>query len=210
MLRSIRKYFITGLIVTLPIIITFWIIRTVFFFLDGLLGRHIRDILEDRYLEVYVPGMGLVLSILLLFLIGFFVHKILGRKFTLWFEQWFSNLPLIKHIYSPTKQVVDFLFGKHKANLKEVVLVEYPRKGIYSIGFLTRDLEPICSKATGQELSCVIIPSTPNPITAFTIFVPRNDLLYPDMSIQEGLNLIISGGIVSNNKTDAIDSSAKA
>ncbi len=201
MLRIFRKYFITGLIVILPVVITFWIIRIVFLFFDGILGKYIRILFEKRHYEAYIPGTGLLLSILIVFLIGFVVHKILGKKFVSWVERWFSNLPGVKHIYSPTKQVVDFLFVKHRASLKKVVLVEYPRKGIYSIGFLSCDHAPTSSKVVGEDIVGILVPSTPNPLTAYFMFVPRSTLIFPEMSVEEALNFIISGGIASNSKS---------
>ena len=191
-MKKIRRYFLTGLAVGLPVILTIYIIVVIFSFIDGILGGFL-----DRLLGFHVPGLGFILSVIIIFLIGFLATVLIGKKIFINLENIFLKFPLIHQIYPSAKQIINFLFSKDKPQFKKVVLIEYPRKGIWSLGFITNEAVQEVKTVTGQDLLNVFIPSSPGPITGYLIFVPKQDVVFLEMTIEDGLKLIISGGVVN-------------
>jgi len=192
-MNSLKKYFITGLIVIVPVFATFYVLWAVFKFLDNITG----GILQN-YLPVYVPGVGFLLSLLFILAVGAFASRFLRNRIFKGFEHWFSRLPLIKHIYPALKQVVLFLSEQKQIGFQKVVMVEYPSKGIWAVGFLTNEKVDEVNRAVADDMAAVFIPSTPGPLSGFTIFVQKKTLKFPDISVETALNLIISGGVYSD------------
>jgi uncharacterized membrane protein len=197
---KIRAYFITGLLTVLPIIVTILVLSFFINFLDHLFGAPFKDFIE-RY---RFPGIGLVVfivefavAILLIILIGLFVTNFVGKAILGWSEAILSKVPIISKVYSAIKQLIQTLFIKRGESFTSVVLVEYPRKGIHSIGFVTTKTKGELNKIGKEELINVFIPTTPNPTSGYLLIVPQKDVIPLNMSIEDGLKLIISGGIVS-------------
>jgi uncharacterized membrane protein len=188
---KLRKYFLTGLVIILPI----WVLFQIFVFADNLLGRFINEQIK-RLVGFYVPGISLILTFIIVIIIGFLASRFLGRRLLPVLERWFLKFPLTKQIYIPAKQIVEFLFSQKAPSFKQVVMVEYPRKGIWSIGFITNDAFEEVKKKTNEDLLGVYIPSSPNPITAYLAYVPKKDVIFLDISVEQGLKLIVSGGIL--------------
>jgi uncharacterized membrane protein len=193
----LRRYFITGLATLLPAVVTLYLLLVVFRFADGLLGRFI-----NRYwLATYgyeIPGLGLVMTVLLILAVGILSSHLFGQFLFRGMEAWFGNLPFIRRIYQPVKQLASFLFdqGEEHAAFRRVVLVSYPRVGVYSIAFVTNETTTTILGAS-RTLLTVLIPTPPSPLTGPVIFVPKEEAIPLTMSVEEAFKLIVSGGIVA-------------
>jgi len=194
----VKKIFITGLAAIVPIVITVYVIIGLFTFADTILGRFFNKILQS-YTGYKIPGIGIIITILIVFIVGVLIRLSRDRLFRL-LEKIFFNLPLVNKIYFPIKRVVNFLFFPPKKTFKNAVLVEYPRKGIYSIGFVTNEGFSEFNKKTGKKLYNVFIPSSPSPLTGFTIIVSEEDLIFLDMEMEEAIKLVVSGGLLNPNE----------
>jgi uncharacterized membrane protein len=202
--HKLRNIFITGLLVTLPIMITFFFIRVLFRMIDNLLGPTVNGILTTMGLHFIIPGMGFILTILIIFAVGLASTNVLGKKIFERFEIFLDNIPMVKSIYSGAKQVIHTIATAKKAAFSRVVLVQFPRNGIYSVGFITSEAQGEVQDVTEEDVINVFVPTVPNPTTGFLLMVPKEDITYLNMSIEDGIKLIMSGGIVtptySNNK----------
>lgn len=195
MIARFRRYFFTGLIVTLPVVLTVWMLFQIFIFADNLLGRFITDEIKE-FVGFYIPGASLLITFVIVIIIGFFATRIFGRWLLPVLERWFLKFPFVHRIYTPAKQIVEFLFARNKPTFKKVVMIEYPRKGIWSIGFVTQETFQEAKTKTKEDLLSIYVPGSPNPITAYLIFVPKGDVIFLDVSVEEGMKLIVSGGIL--------------
>ena len=195
MMLKLRHYFVTGLLVILPLFITVYFIFFIFKFIDGICGGFIKAYLRANF-GITIPGVGIALGIIIVLLAGFFASHFLGKRVLHVSEQWFLRLPGIRQIYPPAKQIIAFLFSKDKAAFKKVVLIEYPSKGIWSLGFVTNDAFKEAQEKTQEELVHVLIATTPSPWSGFLVLVPKRDIKFLDMPIEDGIRLIISGGIL--------------
>jgi len=203
-MNKLRSYFITGLAVFLPVTITVFLLISLFRFFDNFLGRFIR-IYFLGMVGFYIPGTGIVLFLMLVVVIGFLMKHFFSHRLFPFFEKLFLKIPFVKMIYPAAKQIINFIFLKDWRGFKSVVLVEYPRKGIYSLGFITNEGLKQAEDKTKQKLLNVFIPNSPGPLTGYVIMVPKKDLIFLDISIEEGLRLIVSGGVVNPDKfTDKI------
>jgi len=194
-MNKLKRYFITGLLTILPIFLTLFIFLIIFRLIDNIIGRIINSYFKAAF-GFYIPGLGFILVILIILIIGFIVSHILSKKALPLIERWFLKLPGIRQIYPAIKQIVGFVFSKDIAAFKKVVLVEYPSKGIWSVGFMTNEGFREAQELTGQELIHVLIGSTPSPWSGFFILVPKNAVKFLEMSAEEGIKLIVSGGIL--------------
>jgi uncharacterized membrane protein len=190
MRSRLRTWFIAGLIVFLPVVVTFSIIAWLFRIVDGLLGRLLPALVGRA-----IPGLGLVTSIVVIFIIGALATNVLGRRVVGLFERLLLRVPLARSIYSATKSISDTLFLQRRAAFRRPVLVEWPRRGTYSIGFVTGSTDGL--PAGGRALN-VFVVSTPNPTTGFVMLVPERDAVALDMSVEDALKIVMSGGIVSS------------
>ena len=195
MIKKIRHYFATGLLITLPVFFTLYIMYTALVFIDGVCGKVLNFYIK-KHLGFTIPGVGIILGIVTVFLIGFVAANFLGKKFLHALESWFLKFPFIRQVYPAAKQIVDSFVSKEGPSFKKVVLVEYPSKGLWAVGFLTNDgFKEACLK-TGAELVHVFVPHTPSPLTGFLVLVARQDIKILDIPVEDGIKLIISGGIV--------------
>lgn len=194
-MSKIRRYFVTGLLVTLPIFITAYLLFVIFRFIDGIWGKVINFYLR-KYLGFGIPGLGFILGVLTVFIIGFITTNLFGKRLFVAIENWFLRLPVIKQVYPAAKQIVDSLVSRDKPAFKKVVLVEYPSKGIWSIGFLTNESFKEANEKSGKELIHIFIATTPSPLTGFLVLFPKDEVKILDISVEQGVKLIVSGGIV--------------
>lgn len=199
MLRKLKKIFITGLTATIPLVITGYVIIGLFHFADGILGQWINRFFY-KYIGYEIPGLGILIALLVIFILGSLIH--LSRiRFFRWTQTLFMGflfrMPLINRIFPPVKRIVDFLFFPPKKNFKSAVLVEYPRKGIYSLGFITSESPFKIEEKIGKKLYNIFISSSPSPLTGFTIIVPEEDVIFLNIGIDDALKLVISGGLLN-------------
>ncbi|OPX30526.1 MAG: hypothetical protein B1H08_01420 [Candidatus Omnitrophica bacterium 4484_171] len=190
----IRRIFITGLAAIVPIVLTVYVVIALFNFADAILGKFINSYFYINF-GYKIPGLGIIISLFIIFIAGF-ILKLSRMKIARALERLFLKLPVVNSIYFPIKKMFDFLFLERPVHFRGVVLIEYPRKGIYSIGFVTNsDLKKL-NNSTGKNMISVFMPSSPSPLTGFTVVVPGEDVIFLDMTIEEAISFIVSGGMV--------------
>lgn len=198
---SIRNSFFTGVIVALPIGLTIWLITLFVRFVDKNVKPLIPPQLNpDTYLPFPIPGFGILVSIVALWMLGTLATNFLGSRLLRLGESILARVPLVSNIYRALKQIVVTVARQKDRAFKEVCLLEYPRKGLYAVGFVTSNLNGAPRKKLKDGYVCVFVPTTPNPTSGFLLFVKRTDLILLDMTPEEGAKMIISGGMVSSNK----------
>ena len=195
-MKRLRNYlkitFLTGLLVLLPLALTYWILKAMLQGMERLIGDPLQ-----RYLQVYIPGMGIILLVVLILLIGMLARNLIGRKLGALGEAVLRRIPLVRNIYASIKQLVNTIFLQGKSNFRGVVLVEYPRKGIYSLGFITGETKGEVQAAAPGRLLNVFVPTTPNPTSGYFILFPEEEVTHLRMSVEDGLKMIISAGMVT-------------
>ncbi|MEP2829004.1 DUF502 domain-containing protein [Parvibaculum sp.] len=196
-MTRIRNYFLTGLVVAAPIGLTIWLVRWFIDLIDTWFTPLIpRQYQPDNYLPFDIPGLGLLIAFVLLTLLGALTANFFGRAVLNFGERLVARMPVVRSIYGALKQIFETVISQSAASFREVGLIEYPRKGLYCIVFVTTQTKGEIVDKAGSELVSVFLPTTPNPTSGFLLFVPREDLKILDMSIEEGAKLIISAGLV--------------
>lgn len=185
-----RRYFLAGILALAPVTITAWLLLKIFRTVDGWLRP-----VFTRAFGFEVPGVGFVTTILLVLAVGAFASNVIGRQFLSVLEKLFQRVPLASRIYVAVKQIGDSVIGSQKNLFQRVVLFEWPRRGVWSMGFVTSGHEG--PWFPGRPHSHVFLPTTPNPTSGYLLFVPNEDLIDLDMSVEDGLKLVISGGAVA-------------
>jgi len=193
-MHHIRRYLIAGLVVWLPIWATYVVIRFLVNLMDGTLSLLPHEYQPDQLFGMHIPGIGLLFTLLILFFTGLLVANFLGRKIVTFWEGILARIPLIRSIYSAVKHVVHALLQPRGSSFRKVLLVEYPRRGIWSIAFQTSD--QFTDTPHPEEVVTVFIPTTPNPTSGFLTIVPRADTQELNMTVEEALQLVISLGVV--------------
>jgi uncharacterized membrane protein len=192
MMATLRKYLIAGLLVWLPLAATVGIIKLVIDLLDKLILLLPVSFQPDTY----IPGLGLLLAIGVLVLTGMLAANLLGRQLVSLWEAILSRIPIVRNIYNAVKQIVSTVLTSQGKSFRKVVLAEYPRKGIWSIGFLTNEEVAFDCKDMQGNMVAVFLPTTPNPTSGFILMFSKEDLIELDMSVEEGFKFIISIGVV--------------
>lgn len=207
---QLRRYFFTGLALIMPVVVTLYVLLALFRFLDNILGRFINFYLRET-LGFYIPGLGFILFFLIILVTGFLATHFFGRNIFPALERWFSRLPFIRQVYPSVKKIFNFVFSQDRPIFKKVVMIEYPRKGIYSLGFVVNEGPSQLRDITSEEMINVFIPSTPSPFSGYFVVVPKKEAVFLDVSIEEGLKMVISGGVVNpasnldkNQKSDIV------
>lgn len=191
-----KKYLIAGLLVWLPLGITVLILRFLVETMDQTLTLLPQQWRPEAVFGFEIPGLGLVLSLLVVFLTGIIVANFLGRQLVALWENILKRIPVVRPIYSGVKQIAETLFSSSGKSFRKVILIEYPRKGTWCLGFQTgTDLGEVSEK-TGSDVVAVFIPTTPNPTSGFVLMVPHEDVIELDMSVDEGLKMIVSMGVI--------------
>ena len=193
-----RNYFLTGIIVTAPISITLYVSWQFIAFIDRqvtpLIPPHYNP---ETYLPFGLPGLGLLVLVVVLILIGALAAGFVGRWLMHASERLLARMPVVRTIYSALKQVFETVFAEESKAFREVVLIEYPRKGIWAIGFATGSTTGEVRNIIQHEIVNVFLPTTPNPTSGFLLFLPRRDVIFLAMTVEEGVKMVISGGVVT-------------
>ena len=197
---KLKTYFITGLVVITPVVLTFFLILWLVRFIDGILGGmanvFIADLMEVKDVGALVKVILFIAIIFLIILMGMFARNYFGRKLIELGEWIVSTIPIVNRIYHAIQQIAAVFISEKREAFRKAVLFEYPRKGIYSIGFVTRDAGGEVKEKVDKEMVSLFLPTTPNPTSGYLLFVPKEDIIELDMPIEESLKLIISGGAV--------------
>jgi uncharacterized membrane protein len=194
--RKVRNYLIGGLLIWVPIMVTVWVVR----FLSGILDQSLLLLppswRPEAVVGTYVPGVGIALSLLLLFLTGVLVKNLFGRQLVSTAESLVRRIPVVGSVYGGAKTFSETVLTDQGGSFKQVVMVEFPRKGVFSIGFITaHELEEVQAK-TEQDVTCVFVPTTPNPTTGFIVLVPKDEVVMLDMTVDEAFKMLLTLGVV--------------
>ena len=204
--NKLKGIFVSGFFVLLPAIITIWILKVIIVWADDfVLSLLPEDIQPNVLLGYEIPGLGIVVTISLIFITGLVTRLYVGRLLVSLGDKIISKIPLGRSIYSAIKQFVNTLSSGSRDNLKKVVAVEYPRRGSYVIGFLTSEALKEISDSDGIEDSKwmnIFIPTTPNPTSGFLIMVPEKDIIALKMSVDDAFKLLISGGFIQSKNEE--------
>ena len=190
-----RNYFITGVVVLIPIGITVYLTLFIVKVSSKILPKELNP---NYYLPYYIPGVEIIISIILITFIGWLSLSFLGRRLLKIFEDILKRIPILRTIYSAITQMVE-TFTKSEGNVKNVVLVEYPRKGSWAVGFATKENDGEISEKTKKELVNVFVPTTPNPTSGFLLMFPKDEIIYLDMTFEEASKFIVSAGTTNPN-----------
>jgi uncharacterized membrane protein len=195
--RKVRNYMIGGLLIWIPIVVTVWVVR----FLSGILDQSLVLLPPSWRPEAvfghYIPGLGIVLSLLVLFLTGVMVRDLFGPRIVAGLEDLVRRIPIVGTVYGGAKTFSETVLTDKGTSFKQVLIVEFPRKGAWSVGFLTAEnLEEVRAR-TGEDMISVFVPTTPNPTTGFIIVVNRSEVMFLDMSVDEAFKMILTLGVVA-------------
>lgn len=196
MFSNLRKYLIAGLLVWLPLAATIFVIRLLLNLMDKTILLIPPEFRPENVLGFSIPGFGIIVGIFILLITGMFAANLFGRRLVTFWESLLGRIPLVRSIYTSVKQVTETIFTANSKSFRKVVLIEYPRKGIWCMGFMTNKGLGVASKSSGQDLMSVFVPTTPNPTSGFIVMLPANDVIVLDLSVEDGFKYIISMGVV--------------
>tara|TARA_R110000787_G_scaffold122880_8_gene233767 strand:- start:902 stop:1642 length:741 start_codon:yes stop_codon:yes gene_type:complete len=212
LIGRLRGNFLTGLVVIAPVGLTIWLIWSVVGWIDGFVlplvpvryhpDRLIQDLLGlDPLLQINVRGIGVIIFLLFTVLVGFMAKGLIGRSLIRFAESLVERTPVVRSIYSGIKQISETIFAQSETSFETACLIEYPRRGIWAIGFISTSAKgEIAGKTGGEgEMMSVFLPTTPNPTSGFLLFVPKSDVIELDMTVEDSAKLVISAGLVYPN-----------
>lgn len=203
---ALKRYFLTGLLVVTPIWGTILILKTLFVTVDGILG----DVLAKLAPDHYVPGLGIVALILLIFTVGLLAANFIGRQIVKHWEDWLHRLPLVRGIYSTLKSMMDILSFSDRGSYHRVVLIQFPKNGHYCFAFVTGVTKGQGTTLGQEPLVHVYVPTSPNPTSGYFLLVPEREVTSVDISVEEAMKLIVSGGLYTPSSSMASVSQAGA
>jgi uncharacterized membrane protein len=198
LMARLRNYFLTGLIVAGPLAITIWLVWSFINWVDDVVRPLIPPAFRaETYLPFSIPGTGLIIALVVLTLLGFLTANLVGRTLVGWGERVLTQMPIVRPIYKMMKQIFETLFSKNGSNFRKVALVEFPAPGMWSLVFLSQEpSDEIADRLPKTEHVSAFMPCTPNPTTGFFFYVPREDLVELDLSVEAAMTLLISAGMV--------------
>jgi len=196
MMKRLRRYLVAGLLVWLPLGVTIVIVRFLIGLMDKTLVLIPRQYHPEELLGIGVPGLGVILTVILLLITGVLTANFVGRSFLKGWESLLDRIPVARSIYSAAKNFAEIVFSDSGSAFSKVLLVEYPRKGIYTITFQTASEIDELQARTGQDVVACFVPTTPNPTSGFIIMIPKKDTIELDMEVDEAVKLIMSLGVV--------------
>ena len=203
-MKQLRRYLVAGILVWAPLAVTYWLLKLAVGVMDQTLrwipakfqpGVLLQQLFQTEN-PVHIPGLGVILTIVVLILTGVLAANFVGRAFVGGWEPLMDRIPIVRSIYSAAKNFAEIVFSDSSQSFKNVLLIEYPRKGLYSLAFQTSTELGEVQGRTGEEVVCCFVPTTPNPTSGFIIIVPKRDITVLDMEVDEALKMIISLGVV--------------
>lgn len=200
--KSFKGYFITGLLVVVPVYITFYILSTIVRFLDRVFVILPESMRPDTYLPFHIPGLGIVFTFLGIVLVGLLTTNFLGKRILEAAENLMAKLPVVRIVYNSTKQFLETFFKQDHEGFRKVVLIEFPKAGVWSIGFLTGKLRGELKDKTAENSVSVFLPTTPNPTTGYYVVLPEKDVIPLEMKVEDAFKIIITGGMVVPNNDE--------
>ncbi|HEY9022445.1 DUF502 domain-containing protein [Seohaeicola sp. SP36] len=205
-LSGLRSSFLTGIIVIAPIALTIWFIWSLMGFVDSVVLPLVPDRFNPgNYFDINLRGLGVVIFLIFTVIVGWIAKGLIGRSLIRFGESLVHRMPVVRSIYSGVKQIAETVFAESDRNFEKACLIEYPRKGIWAIGFISTEAKGELAQRILSDrgpLMSVFLPTTPNPTSGFLLYVPREDLIVLEMSVEDAAKLIISAGLVYPNPKD--------
>jgi len=189
-IKGLRNYFLSGVLIIVPLIVTYLVLRFLFVNVDGLLSP-----LIDKLIGYKIPGIGLLATLILIFLAGIFASSVIFSRLVSYGQSLFLRIPIIRTIYGPAKLLVESITVENKRAFKQVVLIQFPRQGIFTLGFVTNKIN-----FKNEKLLVVFVPSTPTPFTGWTLLFKVEEVIPLEISVEQGIEFFVSGGIASPDK----------
>lgn len=194
----LRAYFITGIIVVAPLALTVYLVT----FIVGFIDENVLPLLgetwnPETYLPFAVPGIGVLIFVVAITLIGWLATGLIGRTVVAMGERLLERMPVVRSVYSVFKQIFETVFSHDSRAFRDVVLISWPRPGCWAVGFATGSAKGEVGDAIGDDVVNVFLPTTPNPTSGYLLFLPKKDVIFLDMTVEQGIKLVISGGVVT-------------
>ncbi len=202
MISALRRYLIAGLLVWIPLGVTIIVVRMLIGLLDRTLVVLPMQYRPEQLFGVSIPGLGVIVAVVVVLFTGMIVANLFGRKLVAGWESLLARIPLVSSVYSAVKQIAETMFSSSGQSFRKVLLVEYPRKGLWTLAFQTGTETGEAQCKTGRDVINIYVPTTPNPTSGFFIMVPKEDVVELEMSVDEGLRMIISMGAVVPNPAE--------
>ena len=193
--ECLRRYFFAGLLVLLPLVITVWFLGWIVGLMDSVLGLLPSSLHPNSYLPFAIPGLGALVTLASILLLGFLATSVVTRRALMLWDRFLGRIPVFRGVYTSVQKLVESIFSQEQSG-RQVVLIEYPRKGIYTVGFATGLAGGELEKRGEERLVNVFVPTTPNPTAGFYLLVPEKDVQPLEMTPEEGFKLIVSGGLI--------------
>ena len=202
MRKRIQRFFtaslIAGLIVLLPIVATVYVVAAILKFSDTFLFKFLPpDLRPDAFLGFNLPGLGILMTVGIVLLAGVGARFYFGKKALELADKLFSSVPILRGIYTAIRQVIEAVLSSREKSFRKVVAIEYPRKGLYTLAFVTGSGNPMTGKHEGEKLHYVFVPTTPNPTSGFLLLVPQSEIIEVSLKVDEAFRLVVSGGILT-------------
>ena len=195
---TFKRYFLTGLLVITPIWGTILVLKTLFVAVDSILGNMLSDIVTEDY---YVPGLGILTLVILIFLAGMMATNFLGGRLYKRWEEFLDRVPIVRGIYATLKSMMDILSFKQREKYNKVVMIQFPKDDNYVLAFVTGETREEVQTLVPEPLVHVYVPTSPNPTSGYFLLVPEREVQSVDMSVEEAMKLIVSGGLYSSGKS---------
>ncbi|MCO4812633.1 MAG: DUF502 domain-containing protein [Gammaproteobacteria bacterium] len=195
-MKRLRRYLVAGLLIWAPLAVTFLLLRFAVNIMDKTLAIIPQQYRPEELIGFHIPGLGVILTFVVLFITGMLAANFVGRYVVGGWESLLDRIPIVRTIYGGAKNFAEIVFSDSNDSFKNVLLIEYPRKGLYSLAFQTSSELGEVQGRTGEDVVCCFVPTTPNPTSGFVIMVPRKDIMILDMEVDEALKMIISLGVV--------------
>ncbi len=195
-MSALRRYIVAGLLIWVPLGVTFLVIKLLIDLMDRTLVLIPTPYRPENLLGFKIPGLGVALTVLVVIVTGMIFANLFGRRLVRLWEVILARIPLVRSIYSSVKQITETLFSAKGKSFRKVVLVEYPRRDLWTLAFVTGDTTAMFEDITGEDLVNIYVPTTPNPTSGFFLMVPKKDIIELEMSVEAGLKLILSTGVV--------------
>lgn len=198
---SLKRYFLTGLLVITPIWGTILVLKTLFVTVDSILGNVLAEVVTKDY---YVPGLGILTLFLLIMLAGAMATNFIGGRIVRTWEEWLHRVPIVRGIYATLKSMMDILSFNQREKYNKVVMIQFPKDGHYCLAFVTGETREEVQELATDPLVHVYVPTSPNPTSGYFLLVPEKEIMAVDLSVEEAMKLIVSGGLYSSGKSMGI------
>lgn len=200
-MSKLRRYFLTGFIITAPLAITLYMIWTLVEWVDSWIIPYVPAAYNpDTYLSFHVPGAGFLIALIVITIVGFLTANIIGKSIVSYGEKMLAKMPIVRNLYNGLKQIFQTVLSDKSESFKDVGLLEYPRKGLWAIVFIATETKGEVDevlKEKGHETLSIFLPTTPNPTSGFLLFVPKKDVIILEQSVEDAAKLVISAGLVT-------------